>query len=134
MPDNRAKLQFNAAYLARIDKAVQNTQLMLKAIQPKLRAGRKADADRAVSALWVIKQYAYINIKAIPFSDAHTILKHDELSVRRIRNSKQSLKVLFQTLLPDKQKIHKGGYAAALDLFNQFETTLTEIVLALGSQ
>lgn len=132
MPDNQAKIKFNAAYMARIDKAVWSTELLLKAIQPKLRGGRVGDRNRAVSGLWAIKQYAYVNTKAIPFSDEHTIIKHDEESVRKIRNSKQSLKVLFETLLPDRQRQLKGGYAAALDLFNQFETTLTNIVLAGG--
>lgn len=130
MPDGNARIQFNAAYMTRVDKAVWATELIWKSITPKLRDGRTVDKNRAVSALWVIKQYAYINTKAIPFSDEHTVIKHDEVSVRRIRNSKQSLKVLFETLMPDKKGQHKAGYAAALDLFNQFETMLTELALA----
>ena len=132
MPNNQAKIKFTAAYINKLDKAVQNTERLLKHIQPKLRAGRTADKNRAVSALWAIKQYAYVNTKIIPPSDAHTIIKHDELSVVKLRNSKQSLKVLFASLLPDRQRDNKSGYATTLDLFNQFETYLTELALAKG--
>jgi len=130
MPNGQAKIKFNAAYLKRLDKAVWSTEILLKRVPPKLKAGRVGDRDRVVSALWCIKQYAYVNTNANPFSDDHTIIKHDEVSVRKIRNSKQSLKTLFGTLMPDKQSENKGGYAMTLDLFNQFETVLTELALA----
>ena len=130
MPDNQARIKFNGAYMARVDRAVYTAENLLRAIQPKLRAGRVVEKNRAVSGLWMIKQYAYVNTKSIPFSDEYSVIKHDEVSLVKIRNAKQSLKVLYETLMPAKQKAYKQNYAAALDLFNRFEVVLTAIIMA----
>lgn len=128
MPDNQAKIKFNGVYLKKIDRYVQAVQNIHRSIPFKLRAGREADLNRVVSALWVIKQFAYVNVKAVPFSDDHTIMKYDMASLLKIRNAKQSLKILFGTLEEDAQKRHKALYSGTLEVFNQIETHLEENV------
>jgi len=121
MPNNQAKLKFDARYLIRVQNARYAIPSFLKVIKPKVRP--LGDANRAVSALFLIEQYAYVNVKEIPFSDEHTIIKHDMASLLKIRNAKESLKRVF-ALIEKPTPQYKNAYAAALDLFNQFQTYL----------
>lgn len=130
MPDNRNQMRFNAEYMARVDQAITRVIVIFNKIIPKLRAGRQGECNRVLNALIGIKQYAYQNSGRIPYSDQAAEIKHDAKNVRKIRNAKQSLKVLYATLRAPLQKENKPGYAKALDLFNEFENHLTKIVIA----
>ena len=130
MPNNNAKLRFNGAYCNRIDRYVQSTQNIYRSIQRKLRGGKTGDLNRAVSALWVIKQFAYVNIGKVPISDAHSIMKYDMVSLQKIRNAKESHKVLFNTLEEKAQSQHKALYSNAHEVFNQIEAHLQEMIEA----
>ena len=124
MPNNNAKLKFDARYLMRVQNARYAIPSFLKMIKKNKPVG---DADRAVSALFCIEQFAYVNVKAVPFSDEHTIIKFDQASLVKIRNAKESLKKVF-ALIEKPTKQYKNAYASALDLFNQFQTYLEGMV------
>lgn len=127
MPNNQAKIKFDSRYLIRVQNARYAIPSFLKGIKPKYRDGQAGNANRVVSALFAIEQYAYVNVKAVPFTDEHSIVKYDMTSLLKIRNAKQSLKALF-ALVETPTPQYKNAYAAALDLFNQFETHLEGLV------
>lgn len=126
--DNFAKIKFDADYMKAIDACITRSIIIFNKILPKYKAGRYADLNRLQSVLIDIKQYAYHNIGIIPASDKLTTIKHHEKSVRRVRNAKQSLKVLHGSLNGPKQREQDRGRAAILDILNQFETYLTKTV------
>lgn len=127
MPNNRAKIKFDSRYLIRVQNARYAIPSFMKMIKPKFREGQWGNANRVVSALFAIEQYAYVNVKAVPYSDEHSIIKYDMNSLLKIRNAKQSLKTLFG-LVTKPTPQYKNVYAAALDLFNQFQTHLEGLV------
>lgn len=122
MPDNKAKIKFDEAFLKRIQIAITNSHSIYNRIHIKIQPpGQLKFLNQTLVQMY---QYAYYNVAAIPFRDHGTILKHDEKSVVAIRKAKQYLKTMYALLKPSKRADVSKGYASTLDLLNQFQTHL----------
>ena len=128
MPNNQAKLKFDAEFLSRCEHGIWSAEALFRAIKPRYQVGRYGNLIEVKHALQHIKDYGYWNIGRNPALDDSTFLKHEEADVRMVRNAKASLITLFRTVNIVKQQGLKGEYAKALELFNQFQTYLEGIV------
>jgi hypothetical protein len=124
MPDNIAQLKFIKAYSNKLQKAITQVTTIFNKIKPKDRSGRLSAFNSLKKLLVDIKDYAYANTSVNPPVDIGTAIKHDEKSLVRVRNAKQNLKMLFNTVVVEKQKEVRQGYTSTLDILNRFEDYL----------
>ncbi len=99
MPDNIARIKFNAAYLRAIEEHITNCRTMYNKINPKIKPLHMADLIRAITTLQAIKDYAAFNGAQIPRKPygmithdpaGHKILAKGALAVKQLREATQA--------------------------------------------
>src|SRR5689334_10307936 len=108
MPDGKAQIKFDEAYLKRVQVAITNSHSIYNRIQDKLK--RASDVNQLTDTLVKIYGYAWSNIKRVPTSDRDTFLKYDEKSTATVRKAAANLKRMFELLRADKKSEQKPGY------------------------
>ena len=87
MPNNNAKLKFDAEFLSRCEHGIWSAEALFRAIKPRYQAGRQGNLIQVRRVLQEMKDYGYENIGENPPHPVSPIL-HDEQSVRMVRNAK----------------------------------------------
>lgn len=123
MPNNLQKFKFTIDTVRKYQLAAQDVDHLFAKIQPKYRAAKLTKKQQAKNTLLSISRYTFDNIGTLPWKPTAEI-GHNADGIQRVRDAKEALKIVFNTIPEGKRGEHQRKYANGIDLLNRFQDHL----------